>query len=769
MILEDTKMRRKNTIRRISVLLIIGILAGCFLTGCSGSKDKPEMGRFVEKELSGLGNVISARTNAAGDLVVYSSETSGKFALTRTVFPKNGGAKETTELDWVNEFVGDGRSITDFEEAEDGTAYLLYIDDAAGAYKLICYQNGAAREIVIDGWTTFGGDMMMPDAGTPDDATQPDEDEPIEDDEDVTGLENSGASIDFGDSMQVYDGSSLYPVGVNALENGEFLITYSGEGVRRYDSDGNSLREYPGYPYTKGVVHKDKLAFLDAETSAVKVCDLAEGKELASYSYETDVFKFALAMDDENVYVADSGGIHRLTVDGVETIVDGNLTSLMLPTYNINQFIACGEDEFFCVLSDGEESSLMEYKFDETLSSEPSKVLNVFTLYDNNTIRQTIGVFQKKNPDVRVNLTVGMTEGSGATVEDVIRSLNTQFLNGTGPDLVVLDGLPIQSYIEKGVLVDISELVERLTASEGLMENMMNTYVKDGKTYAVPSRFTLPVMVGEGDVLSGISSLSDLAELVRSRQSESPALLVVPNDLWSNETGAMMKYYDALVQSFTNEDGSIDTAALAAYFADMLDIDRVLKENSPQTNNDITFVIGAAGSAAGFELVDPGSWSLAGGDARIHIQELIGMMGLTMLGSNLGDNENIELRTLFDNGLYYPVAGVGITSMSTNKQLAEQFIETLLSSEVQSKYLYDGYPVNASAMDIMIEENLLGEEPVSDMGFAELCKELASPVFVDDVIKNAVTDQISALLDGTITPEEAAQNVADKTRIYLAE
>jgi len=759
-------MKWKNTARRISLLLIISILAGCLLTACNGKKEDVQMGRYTEKELQGLldkSRVLSAKTNESGNIVIYAyGGINDGSAVTRSVLPKDGGTLQTTEVDWANELIGDTVAALDFDEGSDGTAYLLYMDYITRQYQLARYQNGAVDHIEIDGWNT----ASPIDSTVPDDIQSPDENG----EEDPDNMKGTGGSISIGGvgNVQAYDEAVLYPLGVNAIDNGDFLITYSASGIYRYEASGEKVLEYSGSPYKKAVVDRQRLAFFDAETGGIIVCDLNTGKTLENYSYNGDALNVSLAMDDENVYVADNNGIHRLSPDGKETVVDGGLTSLMIPTYSIDRLLASGEDKYFCILSDEDGAHLMQYQFDETVSASPSKELNIYTLYDNNTIRQAIGVFQKNNPNVCVNLTVAMADESSATVEDVIRSLNTQLLNGTGPDLIVLDGLPIQSYIEKGILSDISELVSRLTASEGLMKNMMSTYTQDGKTYAVPSRFTLPVMVGESESLSGVNSLSDLAALVKSGQSGTPAFFVTPSDLWTSKTGSMMKYYDALVKSFTNEDGSLDKEALESYFSDMLEIDAALKENSPQSGDDFYFSMAMGGDSSS-EVLDTGSWSLRDGNARVHIQELIGMMGLLSLGGDLGEKPEMELKSLFDDEMYYPVAGIGITSTSARQVLAEQFIETLMSSEVQSKYLYDGYPVNTGAMDAMIEENLGGNKPISDMEFVELCKKLTTPVFVDDVVKSAVTEQISGLLDGSVTPAEAAQNVVDKTRIYLAE
>lgn len=145
------------------------------------------------------------------------------------------------------------------------------------------------------------------------------------------------------------------------------------------------------------------------------------------------------------------------------------------------------------------------------------------------------------------------------------------------------------------------------------------------------------------------------------------------------------------------------------------------------------------------------------------------MMGLRSIGGDLEKKPEMTLQTLFGEGLFYPTAGIGIAGGSKQTDLAEQFIETLFSESIQKKYLYDGFPVSDTALASMLTEFLKEEEPVPDMNFAALCESLMTPVFVDEVVKSAVAAQTEALVAGTITPEQAAENVAEQTRLYLAE
>ena len=51
----------------------------------------------------------------------------------------------------------------------------------------------------------------------------------------------------------------------------------------------------------------------------------------------------------------------------------------------------------------------------------------------------------------------------------------------------------------------------------------------------------------------------------------------------------------------------------------------------------------------------------------------------------------------------------------------------------------------------------------------DLCGALDTPILTDQVVKDAVLDQVPGLLSGSLTPEDAAAAVVKKVSLYLAE
>ena len=65
----------------------------------------------------------------------------------------------------------------------------------------------------------------------------------------------------------------------------------------------------------------------------------------------------------------------------------------------------------------------------------------------------------------------------------------------------------------------------------------------------------------------------------------------------------------------------------------------------------------------------------------------------------------------------------------------------------------------------MLIENAI-ENKENSTKFREMCGKLNTPIFVDQVVREAVQSQMKGLLDGTLTAESA---VMEKIELYLKE
>ena len=64
---------------------------------------------------------------------------------------------------------------------------------------------------------------------------------------------------------------------------------------------------------------------------------------------------------------------------------------------------------------------------------------------------------------------------------------------GNGPDVIILDGLSAESYIENGLLEDISDVINPLVEDGTIFKNIADVYTNDGKIYQMPTSFKYPI------------------------------------------------------------------------------------------------------------------------------------------------------------------------------------------------------------------------------------------------------------------------------------
>ena len=73
---------------------------------------------------------------------------------------------------------------------------------------------------------------------------------------------------------------------------------------------------------------------------------------------------------------------------------------------------------------------------------------------------------------MKVELWVGMEDEAALTRTDAIKQLNTELMSGSGPDLIVMDGLSVEKYTDMGLLLPLDVNV----SDDRCFENIAKTY-----------------------------------------------------------------------------------------------------------------------------------------------------------------------------------------------------------------------------------------------------------------------------------------------------
>jgi len=500
---------------------------------------------------------------------------------------------------------------------------------------------------------------------------------------------------------------------------------------------------------------------------------------------------------EDVIYFAFNKGLYRHVLGGtaMEQIVDGTISSFGDPMLYLEGIEVLPDNEF-AVLYGG--VKLYRYTYDPDVPTVPEEQIGVYSLMENYSIRQAVSLFQKQNPDVYIRYEVGMSGDNGTTAEDAIKNLNTKMMSGSGPDILVLDGLPADSYKEKGVLADLSSVAAALEEEEGLFPNLVEACREAGKIYSLPVRFQIPMIAGSKEDIQNIADLGTLADTVeklREENPEGPVIGLVTEDevldtlgqicsaAWLDEGKNMNK--EILTEFLTN--------ARRIYQAEIAGMDALYLEEYKIRMQD--FYEAFPGERKSYESTSSNALSLATEGQKLAVGKVYGLDFDFNMITTLAEQEEDLAYTFWEGQVkdgFIPATSVGIYAKSAENGLAMEFFRFLFGRDLQDLDLPDGLPVNMASFDIF-STNIRGEDGYGgslatsnengvyfslDIKWApeadfQRLKEMAQSVSRistgNAVIERVVCEIGPKALNGSSSVEDTVDEIIKKAAIYLAE
>ena len=130
--------------------------------------------------------------------------------------------------------------------------------------------------------------------------------------------------------------------------------------------------------------------------------------------------------------------------------------------------------------------------------------LTLACVYLNYYIKNQILDFNRKSSDYRIEV----RDYSEFNTEDDYSAgytkLITEIGSGAVPDIMVTDGLPIETFGAKGLLADLWPFIdadEELGGRAGVMEPVFNALSQDGKLYEITSNFYITTIAGPASIV----------------------------------------------------------------------------------------------------------------------------------------------------------------------------------------------------------------------------------------------------------------------------
>ena len=499
------------------------------------------------------------------------------------------------------------------------------------------------------------------------------------------------------------------------------------------------------------------------------------------------------------IYFAFKGGLYRHVIGGtaIEQVIDGATSSLGDPSKMLMRMTLLPDNEFAVLYKDG---ALLRYTYDPNMPTVPDKQLKVYSLTENYSMRQAVSLYQKAHQDVYVRYEIGMSGLDGMTREDAIRNLNTKILSGEGPDILLLDGLPQSSYEEKGVLADMSALIDGLSGEDALFPNIVEACKKDGKLYAMPIRIQIPMMMGDAAVVRNIKDLGTLADAVEELRAKYPA-----DALLGFKSMEQMFYVLGVNSSaaWTDGKGKIDEKALEEFLTAAKRIWQAETagtewEEEPEEGEYSSIFSGESGKY--YATTANQAIQIAMKEQRLALGKGYRVDFDYALMTSIAE-QNEELGLAFWDGQvkggFIPDGLAGVAASAAENELALSFYKFLFGRELQDMDLSGGLAVNMASFDSFAENpraGMAGEDERSSGSIgiswkdggtfsmevmwptAEEFQKLkdmvrsASRVSVGDAtIEQALYEVGPRMLHDDVSPQGAVKEIVKKAAIYLAE
>ena len=781
----------------IAVALAVGMLAGCGGGGSSdsggadrttdreaetqGEEQETGMGRYVEKDVELNGSALTdwnSRLFRQEDGSFLLADNSG-FIL-RSV--DNGASWTREDVSWLAKMKEENKYILTMAIGLDGTAAVVWTEPEEGTE-----DSGNGVQLKMDMQLT----LVKPDG------TEIPAEIKLEADDMWV---NSVSISDKGRIIVSTLGSNLYEVNMDGSSSKFLNVGEGSPSLVRFQGD---LMLMDGWGWDTPILYDmEEKTYIEDEVLTEFVRENYGSRDSSSgRSYDL----FLTAGDDEAIYLAGQTGVYRHVLGGsvMEQVMDGSLSILGNPTCKVMDMLVADSNEFVVLLT-GEK--IVRFVYDPDVPSRPNEKLMVWSLEDETVVRQAISEFQKNNPAVYVEYEIGLA-GNSMTREDAIKNLNTRTMAGKGPDVLVLDNMPMDSYIEKGILMDMAPLLDGMSGEEAVFPNVVDAFRKDGRVYAVPCGIRLPYVLGRNSDINKMTDVLEIVGAVEEMRGNNPGADLLR---LSSAKGIMRVFSMAVTPAWRTAEGTLDKEAVSDFLTQTKRIYDAqmdgLSEDAVQQWKSEKKIYQEYMSANGEELEDSdeirtrhqGTYFMAGmqqfaAGAIENIGEYNCQKSIPKT-EGYGDCGSIPMKG--ENGnVFWARTLLGINASSENADRTQEFIKTALGTKVQTevencfpvteKAIMDNYAdqwnlykdndyvsgqasaIDASGNEVILRIRIPDEAEVNEL--IAWIKSMDTAYVEDKTFESVVYEEGEQYIRGDKSLEEAMGSIEARLGIYLAE
>lgn len=723
----------------LTVCLTAG-LAGCGSKGETAATTEETAGRYVEKQMNLPEGVDGSQILQIGkkedSLVLYVlKEQAAQISIASYLY-QDGAYKENTP-EWLSGLSFGKEEITTHGglrvvENVNGKSYLFCtnIENDSWKGRLYCSEDGkTAKDITPEDWLKEDEQYHI-----------------FECPNDIAVLDDGTLIGYFSYMIRVYDTQTLaiakeisfenrYSDKIYANKDSYYVIAQSDYG------DFNGIEVY----------QKD-----DDKAQETMALETALGNS-----------NFLDFQSDGSMILTGQNGIMKRSAKNNEwsMVVKGVYTSFGLESMWCMGMAALDSDVYYALFSDDTlNATLVEYTFDPTIQAEPGKTLTVYSVYDNAAVKQAAAMYTMQNPNVLVEVECAIPNGEEESADEnaILQNLNTKLIAGEGADLLVMDALDTDAFIEKGMLENISDVITPMAEDGTILDNIANCYTReDGSVYMMPLKFSMNLLIGDKIDAEKTDTVKTLAAQLANIKE--PVFGAMTTEDFVN---AFVPYVTA---DFIRGK-ELNKEALTADLEELKTIaeNGGLVEKYPEEER-------------GWNIWDiPSDAGAAFYDAAGFLQAMFPMAVTKFVNGSF---------TSFENA-FTPIGVVSVNSACEDKELAKDFLQFMFSFQMQDGDFYDGFPVNVRALENQITKDrsdyaayteievdgggyvefVIDEiSPEHNQRLVELCKSVDKVAIRDAKVQSVIAEAFPAYLNGSSSLEDTIIKIERGLNMYLAE
>ena len=418
-------------------------------------------------------------------------------------------------------------------------------------------------------------------------------------------------------------------------------------------------------------------------------------------------------------------------------------------------------------------------KKEGTKPSGGKKTIVFSTLFHYELFEEAKKKYEAKHPNITIELKYkesGDGAEGAAVSEKFVKTTNTAMLSGKGPDLIGMDQLPIEKYVKKNLLANMSEIIEKdpTFKKEQYFNNILDNVKINGGIYGMPLGFIMYGLMGNETLIekSGVkfddktwnwSQYTDVIRQVMKFGEKSKF-----GGLFGSQEAVLNEMVKDQYPTFVDEvNGKVNF--------DSDTFTTLLKEVKSLSDEQILTEEFLVPLFRNVSIVSPAHYIRDLKQSEFNSKDYKHKSKLYAKPKANGQQAG---------GYFRPYITIGINEKSSVKEEAWDFLKFMLSDEMQP----GGFPLNKTAYEKQVQQLLKegkvkSDQPVGAMkgkifevtakdiqGLDQFISEAIHPVaFKPSKVEEIISEESKAYFSGQKSAEEVAKLIQNRVTTFVNE